>query len=52
MKNLKVFFIATLFFLPCVYYHPLDVVSLGHNVVDLVQGSYRSLFVDIAKVWT
>jgi hypothetical protein len=65
MKKSKILIALVMLFLPCLYYDPSGVVSLGdhlyHNpsglvsfgdqVAQVMEISYRSLLVDISKIW-
>ena len=64
MKFSKIFIALLMLFLPCLYYNPSgvfslgdqlchnpsDVVSLGYQVGHVMEISYKSLLVDISKI--
>jgi len=52
MKFLKIFFVFMMFFLPCLYYNPSGVFSLGYQVTQVMEVSYSSLIDGIYKIWS
>lgn len=47
----KAFVAVFLLLLPCLYYQPSELVSLGYQMIRVVEISYGSLLVEFSKVW-
>lgn len=50
MKFLKILAVLTILVLPCLYYNPSGLVSLGRQVANVLEISYLSLFDDLSKI--
>ena len=52
MKKMMIFVAVLVIVLPCFFYNPSGVVSLGYNALHVVEVSFRSMVVDLYRVWS
>lgn len=50
MKSLKILVVVTILMLPCLYYNPSGIVSVGHQAAQVVESSYLSLIADLSNI--
>jgi len=47
---MMIFIVVMVIILPCIFYNPSGVISLGNNAVNVVEASFRSMVDDIYRV--
>jgi hypothetical protein len=50
MKVFKIFISLGASFLPCLCYNPSGVVSVGHDMAQVIEKSYISMIADIPEI--